>query len=131
MPRLFISQPSNCAPVHASFQAQSEDYVECEFHPTIAEGTAIKRPIRLLEMLSCLRESNGGTVAITEHEIVDASLILARQGLYVEPTSAHAAAAFSRLIQNDTISESDDTVIILTGTGLKTTPFYEARLTNN
>jgi len=131
MPRLFVSQPSNCAPVHASFQAETEDYVDCEFHPTVAEGTAIKRPIRLLEMLRSLRESNGGTVAIAEHEIVDASLMLARQGLYVEPTSAHAAAAFSKLIQNETIGESDATVVILTGTGLKTTPFYEAKLTKN
>ena len=66
-----------------------------------------------------------------EHEIVDASLMLARQGLYVEPTSAHAAAAFSKLIQNETIGESDETVVILTGPGLKTTPFYEAKLTKN
>ena len=128
MPRLFASQPSNCAPVHASFQAGSDDYTDCDFHATAAEGTAIKRPIRLLEMLRCLRESNGATVAIGEQEIVDASLMLARQGLYVEPTSAHAAAAFSRLIQSELISEADETVIVLTGTGLKATPFYEARL---
>ncbi len=131
MPRLFVSQPSNCAPLHASFQAGAQDYVDCEFHSTIAEGTAIERPIRLLEMLRCLRESNGGTVAISEHEIVDASLTLARQGLYVEPTSAHAAAAFSKLIQSESIGASDDTVVVLTGTGLKTSPFYEAALARN
>ena len=128
LPRLFASQPSNCAPLHASFQSETEDYVDCDFQPTVAEGTAIKRPIRLLEMLHALRESNGGTIAISEQELVDASLMLARQGLYVEPTSAHAAAAFSRMIQSELISESDETVIILTGTGLKATPFYEARL---
>ena len=127
MPRLFASQPSNCAPLHASFQAGSDDYTDCDFQDTVAEGTAIKRPIRLLEMLRCLRESNGSTVAVGEQDIVDASLMLARQGLYVEPTSAHAAAAFSRLIQSKIISASDETVIILTGTGLKATPFYEAR----
>ena len=127
MPRLFVSQPENCAPLHASFQAGADDYVDCEFHPTIAEGTAIKRPIRLLEMLRSLHESHGGTVAISEHEIVDASLALARQGLYVEPSSAHAAAALSKLISNETISESDETVVILTGTGLKTSQFYDAR----
>ena len=131
LPRLFASQPANCAPLHASFRANAEDYVDCDIRTTIAEGTAIKRPIRLLEMLHCLRESNGGTVAISEPEIVDASLMLARQGLYVEPTSAHAAAAFSSLIQSGTISESDDTVIVLTGTGLKTTSFYEARQNKN
>jgi len=131
LPRLFASQPENCAPLHASFQANAEDYIDCDFHTTIAEGTAIKRPIRLPEMLHCLRESNGGTIAISEQQIADASLMLARQGLYVEPTSAHAAAALSSLIQSGTISESDDTVIVLTGTGLKTTSFYEARQHKN
>jgi threonine synthase len=130
MPRLFVSQPSNCAPLHASFQAGSNDYVDCEFHPTVAEGTAIKRPIRLVEMLRALRESNGGTVAVEEDEIVSTSLTLARQGLYVEPTCAHAAAAFAKLIDSETINEADETVVILTGTGLKTTPFYESALNN-
>lgn len=129
MPRLFASQPQNCAPLHASFQAQADDYVDCEYSPTVAEGTALRRPIRLLEMLHSLRESNGGTVAISEQEIVDTSLALARQGLYVEPTSAHAAAAFSKLIKNETISDADETVVILTGTGLKTTEFYQAAQT--
>ncbi|MFT5172854.1 MAG: threonine synthase [Gammaproteobacteria bacterium] len=129
MPRLFASQPANCAPLHASFQAASNDYVDCEFHPTIAEGTAIKRPIRLPEMLKAIRETNGGTVAVSEAAIVDASLALARQGLYVEPTCAHAAAAFSTLLKNGTINEADKTVVVLTGTGLKTTAFYDDLLT--
>jgi threonine synthase len=125
MPRLFASQPANCAPLHASFQAEAYDYVDGEYLPTVAEGTAIKRPIRLLQMLDALRETNGGTVAVSEHDIVNASLMLARQGLYVEPTSAHAAAAFSMLLESETIHESDETVVILTGTGLKTSQFYE------
>jgi threonine synthase len=129
-PRLFASQPANCAPLHASFQAGSDDYLECEFHPTIAEGTAIKRPIRLPELLHAIRASNGGTVAVDEAQIAQASIALARQGLYVEPTCAHAAAAFSTLIENGTISKTDKTVVILTGTGLKTTPFYQDQLTH-
>ena len=128
IPRLFVSQPSNCAPLHASFQAGAEDYLDCDFKPTVAEGTAIKRPIRLIEMLGALNDSNGGTIAVDEHEIIEASLSLAKQGLYVEPTCAHAAAAFSKLIESEAISKSDQTVVILTGTGLKTTQFYESIL---
>ena len=82
-----------------------------------------------VEMLCSIRESHGGTVAIEEQEIIDASLTLARQGLYVEPTCAHAAAAFSKLIKTNVIDKSEDTVVILTGTGMKTTPFYEETLT--
>lgn len=130
LPRLFASQPANCAPLHASFQAGSNDYVETDFKPTIAEGTAIKRPIRLREMLAALRESNGGTVAVTEEEIVRASMELAAGGLYVEPTCAHAAAGLAQLISSGEIDEKDETVAVLTGTGLKTTSFYVEQFTN-
>ena len=124
MPKIFVSQPANCAPLHASFQAGVNDFVPTEFQPTVAEGTAIKRPIRLKEMLHALRETNGGTVTIEEAEIIDAGLKLARQGLYAEPTSAHAAAAFTKLSVENQISEDEETVVILTGSGLKATSFY-------
>lgn len=124
MPRLFVSQPANCAPLHASFQAGAADFVETDFQPTIAEGTAIKRPVRLAEMLHALSDSGGGTVAVEEPEIIDASLKLARSGIYTEPTSAHAAAGFAQLIATKQISPDEETVVILTGTGLKATPFY-------
>ena len=65
-----------------------------------------------------------GTVAISEEEIVDASLKLAANGIYVEPTCAHAAAAFAQLSSDNRIDPGDETVVILTGTGLKATPFY-------
>ena len=125
LPRLFVSQPANCAPLHASFQAGVTDFVETDFKPTVAEGTAIKHPIRLKEMLHALRESGGETVAVPEDEIVDASRELAADGLYVEPSSAHAAAAFAKLSGNNRIGAADKTVVILTGTGLKATNFYK------
>lgn len=128
LPKLFVSQPANCAPLHASFQAGVDDYVDSDFLPTVAEGTAIKRPIRLVEMLNAVTESGGGTVAVDENEIIDASLKLARQGFYVEPTTAHAAAAISKLAESAAIKSSERTVVILTGTGLKTTQFYEDHL---
>jgi threonine synthase len=127
LPRLFISQPANCAPVHASFQAGADDFVDTPFAPTIAEGTAIKRPIRLKQQLQALRDSEGGTVAVEEEEIARASLELAASGLYVEPTCAHAAAGFARLRDDHQIDPAETTVVVLTGTGLKTTSFYADR----
>lgn len=124
LPRLFVSQPENVAPLHLAFQAGVEHYVDQDFGPTVAEGTAIKRPIRLREMLQALRESKGGTTAVSESEIIEASLALARNGIYVEPTCAHAAAGFAKLIEDGSINAAEDTIVILTGTGLKTTSFY-------
>jgi threonine synthase len=120
-PRLFAAQPENCAPLHASFVAGSDDLAPVEIRPTIADGASIAKPVRAREVLAGLRRSGGATVAVSEVEIEEALLELGRIGLYVEPTSAIAAAAFTRLLQRGIIQPSETTVLVLTGAGLKTT----------
>src|SRR5579864_1043909 len=119
LPRLFVAQPLNCSPIDAAFQAGVDTPVAREVRKTIAEGTAIKTPMRLREIIAALRECGGGTIALTEEEIVAALRRLARQGLFAEPTSASGAAALDRLMATGAIKSNENTVVILTGTGLK------------
>ncbi|WP_431099359.1 threonine synthase [Polaromonas aquatica] len=123
LPRLFAAQPLNCSPIDASFVAGTDSPVERIVKPTIAEGTAIKRPIRLVELLHAIRESGGQTVALTEEQITAAVRQLASTGLYAEPTCASAAAALNVLQKSGAIKASETTVVLLTGTGLKSTQF--------
>jgi len=119
LPRLFVAQPLNCSPIDASFQAGVDTPVPREVRKTIAEGTAIKQPRRLREIIEALRESGGGTVALTEEEIVSGLRRLAHQGLFAEPTCASAAAALDKLSSAGMVKASESTVVIVTGTGLK------------
>ena len=121
LPRLFAAQPENCAPLNASFMAGSDDLVPVEVRPTIAEGAAIARPVRAREVLGALRRSAGGTVAVSEAEIEAALFDLSRIGLYAEPTSALAAAGLTKLIERGVVQPGETTVVVLTGSGLKTT----------
>jgi threonine synthase len=123
LPRLFCVQPANVAPIHACFEAGSDTLLPRDWTPTIAEGTAIKRPVRLKPVLDAIRRSGGGTVAVSEDEIRAALRRLASIGLYVEPTCAGAAAAASRLIAAGRIRPGETTVVLLTGTGLKASAF--------
>jgi threonine synthase len=66
-----------------------------------------------------VRESGGSVVAVEEAEIVQALRDLARLGLYVEPTAAAAAAGLTRLLASGVIRPREDTVLVLTGSGLK------------
>jgi threonine synthase len=59
---------------------------------------------------------------LTETEIAAATLDLARQGIYVEPTAAQAAAALRKLLAAGMITPDQTTVVVLTGSGLKATP---------
>jgi len=122
LPRIFAAQPANCSPIAAAFMAGSDAEVPTEITPTMAEGTAIAHPVRMREVLGALRETRGGAVTLTEAEIAGATLDLARTGIYVEPTSAQAAAAFAKLLETGTITPEQTTVLVLTGTGLKATP---------
>jgi threonine synthase len=122
MPRIFAAQPANCGPIAAAFLAGSDVAVATDIKPTMAEGTAIAQPIRLTEVLGALRETRGGAVMLHEDEIAAATLELARMGVYVEPTSGQAAAAFRKLLDTGTITVEQTTVLVLTGSGLKATP---------
>ncbi len=86
---------------------------------TVAEGTAIAHPLRLREMIAALRDSGGSTVAVPEEDIVAALKKLAAQGLFVEPSCAHAAAALDELTRRGAIKANERTVVLLTGTGIK------------
>jgi len=119
LPRLFAAQPLNCSPIDASFTAGVDTPVPREALKTIAEGTAIKRPLRLREIIAALRESEGGTIALSEAEIIAALKRLARMGLFAEPTSAVAAAGLDKLAASGRIKPGESTVVLLTGSGLK------------
>jgi len=87
--------------------------------PTIADGIATVKPVRTAEVLRALRRSGGGVVAVPEAEIAPALAALGRRGLFVEPTSATAAAALTRLLAENTVTPEQITVVVLTGHGLK------------
>jgi len=118
-PRLFGVQAAGCAPLAAAFREGVEHLVPTEIRTTMAEGIATPRPTRVAEVLRAVRDTGGSIVAVEEAEILHALRQLARRGLYVEPTSAAAAAGLTRLLASGTIRPQEYTVLVLTGSGLK------------
>jgi threonine synthase len=118
-PRIFGVQAANCAPCHAAWRAGGDSPVPVEITPTVAEGIASSQPTRLREVLHAVRASDGAIAAVSEAEIIAALAGLARVGLYVEPTSAAAAAGLTQLLASGAIRHGEETVVVLTGSGLK------------
>ncbi len=121
LPRLFAVQPAHCGPIAAAFLAGTDAEVSTPIEPTIAEGTAIARPLRRREVIAALRDSLGSAVLVSEACIETALFDLARMGVYVEPTSAQVVAGFSKLLAEGKIGPNETTVLIMTGSGLKAT----------
>jgi threonine synthase len=118
-PRLFAVQAENCAAFAAAWSAGERRFVPFVAQPTVADGIATPKPIRVVEVLSALRRSRGGVVAVAEEEIAPALAGLGRLGLFVEPTAATAGAALTRLLRDGTVAPGESTVVVLTGSGLK------------
>ncbi|MGO1434056.1 MAG: threonine synthase [Canibacter sp.] len=114
-PKLYAAQPLNCSPIDAAFRGEQTRQIQ----PTVAEGTAIAQPLRLKQILAALRDTDGGTIAVTETEIREAHARTARHGLYAEPTSAVAVAGYQKLLSTSEVSAEDTSVVVLTGSGLK------------
>jgi threonine synthase len=122
VPRLFAVQAERCAPFLAAWQAGSDAPVPFDVAPTVADGIATQRPVRLKEVLGAVRESGGAVVGAPESEIAGAVLALGKRGLFVEPTSATALVGLSRLIDEGRIGRGETTIVVLTGSGLKAAP---------
>src|SRR5690349_5005048 len=118
-PRLFAVQAANCAAFAAAWSAGADRFVPFAAQPTVADGIATPKPVRVAEVLAALRRSRGGVVTVAEAEIAPALAALGRLGLFVEPTAATAGAALTRLLSDGTITPDQTTVAVLTGSGLK------------
>jgi len=119
VPRIYGIQAINAAPYYAAYAAGSDTPVPIAPKPTIADGIASARPVRLREVLLAVSETGGALLTVTEDEIVAALRDLLQDGFFVEPTTAAAAAGLRRLMSDGTIRPGETTVVILTGSGLK------------
>jgi threonine synthase len=118
-PRLHAAQAENCAPiVYAHNHRVMEDAPE--WSATLAGGVAVAQPPRMAEILEALHDSGGTATTVSEAEIREAAMSLARmEGLYVEPTTAVAFAAAARLRREGAIGEGQKVLVPVTGSGLK------------
>jgi threonine synthase len=124
LPRVYGCQSANCAPLHRAALAGDPARAALDLSetlPTVAEGIASTRPVRAREVLEGLARGGGRVVAVAEERIVEAWALLARQGLYVEPTSAVAPAAALELLESGEVPRDARVAILLTGSGLKAT----------
>lgn len=110
-PVLIGVQAAACAPLAASARGFPRE----EPRPTLAEGIAISRPLRIEAVVAAVRRSGGRFIAVEEAFILPGRDELARRGLYVEPTSGIIWKALEDCLPG----LSDPVAVVLTGSGLK------------
>lgn len=116
IPKIVAIQASNCAPLATSFLKGAHD-AKVKVKKTIAEGIAIAKPMRAKQILNAVKKTNGHFITVKEGEITQSLKWMAKNGYYMEPTSAATFAGVKKYV-NET-SENELIVSTVTGHGLK------------
>jgi threonine synthase len=120
-PKLVAAQSEAAAPIVAAFKKGSTKVEAVVARETIAESIQVGNPVSLgWRALASLRESGGTAVALSDREILEGQVVLARlSGVFAEPAAATSIAAAKKLRDRGVIDRDDIVVCNLTGHGLK------------
>ena len=118
MPRMIAAEPLGSLAM--SVAVKSEIPVAAPLRDTVA--FAVGAPEGTYQALKTIYDSKGTAVEVDDEAIMDAQVDLAaKEGLFVEPSSAVAAAAAKRLLEWGEIKTDETTILVLTSSGLKET----------
>ncbi|MUV61519.1 threonine synthase [Halobacterium sp. CBA1126] len=120
LPKLYAAQAEGCAPIVRAFQEGRDVHEPWDTPDTICGGIEIPDPGASPLVLEALRESDGGAVATSDEEILDAATtVAAHEGLEMGATCAAAASGASALADDGAFGEDDTVVILNTGSANK------------
>ena len=119
VPKIVGVQSASCAPLVKAFRQGSGKIPAILPRETVAEGIAIATPVRGEQIVTAVKKSGGGFLAVDEEEIEKSLRWACERGFYVEPTSAAAVAAVFKYLET---SDPEEIIVsTLTGHGLKAT----------
>jgi threonine synthase len=115
-PRMFAIQSRGCAPVVRAFEQRLDHAPEWEDPKTAAWGLRVPRAVGDRLMLTALRESGGGAVAVPEESIEPAAAeIRHAEGIDAGPEAGAALAGLRILLERAAIARDARVVLFNTG----------------
>jgi threonine synthase len=118
--RVSGAQAEGCSPVARAF-AEGVDHIRPVKPETIAKSLAIGNPADGWYALDAVRSSGGALAAVTDDEIVEGILLLARtEGIFAETAGGVTIATLARLAASGAVRPDERVVAYITGNGLKT-----------
>jgi len=119
LPRLVAVQAEGCRPIVDAFLAGASESVAPADPRTVAFGITVPKALGDFLVLDAVHETGGTAVAVTDEELLAAQAALVRdEGTWICPEGAACVAAVAQLREAGEIAESDEVVVLNTGTGL-------------
>ncbi len=120
--KVTAGQGRGCAPIVDAFKRNNEEIIPVEHPNTIAKSLAIGDPGDGLYALRKIKQYNGFAEDVTDREIMDAVVLLAKtEGIFTEPAGGVAVATLKKLVEDGKIERNESIVCYVTGNGLKAT----------
>jgi threonine synthase len=120
LPRLVAVQASGCAPIVAAFAsgaAESEPWPDAR---TVAFGITVPKALGDFLVLDAVRGTGGTAVAVDDGALLADQRETARlEGSLICPEGAACVTAVRQLRESGWLAESDEVVVLNTGSGLK------------
>ncbi|HKS52611.1 MAG TPA: threonine synthase [Pseudonocardiaceae bacterium] len=118
--RMFGAQATGCAPVSTAFK-NGHDVVVPVRPDTIARSLAIGAPADGPYVLDAVRRTGGAIEDVTDAEVVEGIRLLARtEGVFAETAGGVTVACTKKLVEHGQLDPDAETVLFITGDGLKT-----------
>jgi threonine synthase len=127
-PKMIAVQAAGCAPIVRAFEQNAETSEAWIGAHTVASGLRVPKALGDFLVLRAIRASGGTAIAVSDEEILDGALALARlEGIFAAPETGACVAALGRLFQNGFLQPEERVVIFNTGSGLKYLEAYATR----
>ncbi len=118
--RVFGAQAAGCSPVSTAFR-EGTDVVRPQKPDTIARSLAIGNPADGPYVLDAVRRRGGAITDVTDDEVRDGIRLLARtEGIFAETAGGVTVANARKMVESGQLDPDADTVLLITGDGLKT-----------
>jgi threonine synthase len=128
-PRMVSVQAAGCAPIVRAFELGERFAAEFQNGATVASGLRVPKAIGDFLILDALRESGGTAVAVTDDELIDGALELARsEGIFAAPEGGACVPALRKLLERGDVKPDEKVVLFNTGSGIKYLDAFEKAL---
>ncbi|MCW2831305.1 MAG: threonine synthase [Aeromicrobium sp.] len=118
--KIYGAQATGCSPVSEAFR-EGWDAIKPVRPDTIAKSLAIGNPADGIYVLDICRETGGAIADISDDEVRDAIVLLARtEGIFTETAGGTTIGVLKKLVETGVLDPELETVVINTGHGLKT-----------
>jgi threonine synthase len=126
--RVFGAQATGCSPVSTAYKS-GVDTVTPVRPDTIARSLAIGAPADGPYVLDTVRRTGGAVEDVTDEEVIEGIRLLARtEGVFAETAGGVTVATARKLVQAGKLDPDADTVLLITGDGLKTLDAVQDRI---